>query len=245
MDRKKGFTLIELLVVIAIIALLMSILMPALNKVSDQAKQAVCMSNLHQWAIAFKMFTDDNDGHFIENYRWMEFMHDYVKSDDNFNSDLNFCKSATKTLAEGAPYAHRAWADEGDVDGDEYYVKGSVGINQWVTLNTGGDRPVEKLWKTPNVPAASRAPMFLDTAQYSNICPNYTDQPPQFNGVPSTGNDDEMRRACIDRHNMAVNIAFLDFSVHKIRIINLWDLWWHRDWNPDNLDPPDFPDWMY
>ncbi len=248
MDNKKGFTLIELLVVIAIIALLMSILVPALSKVSGQAKQAACMSNLHQWCIAFKMFTDDNDGHFIWNFRWMEFMQEYVKSDDNFNSDLNFCRSAKRTKQEGAQYAWRAWVYEGDIDDDgvdDYRVKGSYGINQWVTLNTGGGRPEEKLWKTPTALAASRVPMFLDTAQYSNICPNFNDTPPQYNGEWQEGNADEMRRACIDRHNMAVNIAFLDFSVHKIRIIHLWDLWWHKNWNPNNEPTPDFDDWMY
>ncbi|MHC4207019.1 MAG: type II secretion system protein, partial [Planctomycetota bacterium] len=64
MQKAKGFTLIELLVVIAIIALLMAILMPALQRVKKQAAAVACQSNLHQWAIIFEMYTSQNDGFF-------------------------------------------------------------------------------------------------------------------------------------------------------------------------------------
>ncbi len=64
MNSRRGFTLIELLVVIAIIALLMAIMMPALNRVKGQAQKISCQARLKQWALVFKLYTDDHDGYF-------------------------------------------------------------------------------------------------------------------------------------------------------------------------------------
>ncbi|HCO92954.1 MAG TPA: hypothetical protein DIU00_03230, partial [Phycisphaerales bacterium] len=65
MYKRKGFTLIELLVVIAIIAILMAILMPALHRVREQGKRAVCLSNLKQLGLSWILYADDNDGKIV------------------------------------------------------------------------------------------------------------------------------------------------------------------------------------
>jgi len=65
MGRQRGFTLVELLVVIAIIALLMAILMPALNRAREQGKRAACLNNCKQLTLAWGLYADDNDDNIV------------------------------------------------------------------------------------------------------------------------------------------------------------------------------------
>ncbi|MDD5697402.1 MAG: prepilin-type N-terminal cleavage/methylation domain-containing protein [Victivallaceae bacterium] len=60
--KKLSFTLIELLIVIAIIAILASLLLPALQQARDTAKQTVCVSNLKQCGLAALQYLNDFDG---------------------------------------------------------------------------------------------------------------------------------------------------------------------------------------
>ena len=99
MHKSRGFTLIELLVVISIIALLLAVLMPALQRVKKQAQTVACHSNLKQWGLYFSMYTQDNNGNFQEgwwsgkDYRgtWVAILRPYYK-----DSNLLLCPVATR-----------------------------------------------------------------------------------------------------------------------------------------------------
>jgi len=105
MKRKSAFTLVELLVVIAIIALLVSILLPALNKAKMQARRALCKSNLHQIGIVWTMYSEDYEERYPANTRpaglamfgnWTNIVEQLRDVLDEFGSDdksIYYCPS--------------------------------------------------------------------------------------------------------------------------------------------------------
>src|ERR1700709_615967 len=64
MKRRRGFTLVELLVDIGIIAVLISILLPALNTAREQARRIQCLSNVRQLTMAWIAYAGENKGRF-------------------------------------------------------------------------------------------------------------------------------------------------------------------------------------
>jgi prepilin-type N-terminal cleavage/methylation domain-containing protein/prepilin-type processing-associated H-X9-DG protein len=99
MRRFRGFTLIELLVVIAVIAILLSILMPALNKARDLAMGSACKGNLKNFTFGMAMYLDDNDGNFCSAHEC------YFKSIDRLPVESGI----------GGNHLHLRWCN-GDID---------------------------------------------------------------------------------------------------------------------------------
>jgi len=252
MTRRKGFTLIELLVVIAIIALLMSILMPALSRVKKQAQSVACMSRLKSWGMLFKLYTDDNSGFFIEGWAftqhsqnkgsdeyglWMNSMRPYYKDE----WDMLLCPTATRMVEGDLDWGtFKAWYRDvvnrypGAGEGGTKRFIGSYSTNDWISYSPqgrGANRPPVNFWKSAqNVTNASQVPLFADNT-WHDAWPQHTDVPvamPFDYGWGNKGTAGEMNQFCIDRHSGTVNFAFVDWSTRRVGLKELWTLKWHR-----------------
>lgn len=267
LQSRRGFTLIELLVVIAIIALLMAILMPALSRVKQQAKTIACRANMKQWTLYFSMYTGDHNGYFQagigDDHRnhWFNALRSYYKNDKK----MMCCPTAMKPLdadsddvADGKLNVFSAWGVF-TVEDDEGYAPegdwGSYGINGWCENPPPSYATVYENfetvnnWRTPNVVGAGYVPLFMDAIRF-NVFPRHTDTPPETQDMVWQRTQ-HTRRICIDRHDGFINMAFLDWSVRKAGLKELWVLKWHKAYNTDGPWTPaggvmsgDWPQWM-
>jgi len=271
--NRKGFTLIELLVVIAIIALLMAILMPALNRVKLQAKTIACRANLKQWAVFFSMYTQDHDGKFQAGVgttnspghrnHWFNALRPYYHNDKK----IMCCPTAIKPVdadsdgvADGVFNVFSAWGVFTVEDDQGYDPKGdwgSYGINGWVenppptSVTVYENFETVNNWRTPNVNGAGYIPLLMDALRF-NVFPRDIDTPPETEDM-AWQSLQHMRRICINRHNGYINMAFLDWSVKNAGLKEIWTLKWHRAYEENGpgpwttaggVMPGDWPEWM-
>lgn len=229
----SAFTLIEMLVVISIIALLISILQPSLAKARRNADTVKCASQIAQMARAVVSYADDNRGrtfpmiHLPGKY-WIGMLSPYWQRDDR----IMLCPAAS-TTSGGLGDAQRAW---GPIGGWGDGKAGSYGMNLWL-LPTGDfatdvNMPQAGYIRTMDY-ASSDTPVFGDS-QWVGAWPNDQDiLPTNFQTPPNThALGYFMSRFCVDRHDMSINVSFVDGSARRVEIRGLWRLKWHKTFKP-------------
>jgi len=258
MRQRNAFTLIELLVVISVIALLIAILVPALQKVRKQTKAVICQSNLRQWGTVLALYADENEGRLpilsSGTVRWF-FRGSWLPEGDP-NRPRVFQKVVTRGIAccpmavkirpgptTGVSGSMR-WAsgttfEAWKITSPPPPFRGSYGFNQ-----TAWPKRIDTYFSR----GQANIPVILDSPEPGSRHIN-TDPPPRWEreGVKFIG----FQNFCINRHNGHVNSLFLDWSVRRVGLKELWTLKWDDQsdttgpWTKaGGVLPEDWPHWM-
>jgi prepilin-type processing-associated H-X9-DG protein len=107
---------------------------------------------------------------------------------------------------------------------------GSYAGNQWVCNQAPGRLPEPQTgyWRTADVKGASRVPIMADGRWPYGWSGPYETQEPPYTETSSGSGENGMAKYCVNRHDGAVNGLFMDFSVRKIGLKELWTRKWHR-----------------
>ena len=279
--RASGFTLIELLVVISVIVLLMALLLPALQRARQQARAVVCQANLRQWGVLFATYMHENDGDFIPRHdvgTWFELIRPGFQQGKN---DILLCPMAAKakppepdvsasfaTVNTGARLGSTfgAWigrtqprpSPTSETGREWVSPLGSYGLNFSTIEDYGYANKIDQPWHRNPLAAPPGTPMLLDCV-FRGARVFGHDEPPEYEGAllpvvigPYEGGPSlDMKAFCINRHNGGINCLFIDASVRKVGLKELWTLNWRPGWwatgpwtAATGVLPEDWPRWM-
>ena len=255
MKINKGFTLIELLVVIAIIALLLAILMPALGKVKEKAKAVVCQTQVKQWALAWTLYAADHDDKTITHQTsmfWFYKLAPYL-ADDDFGQVGGYREGSMKVMQcpgtkrwSGGDGDEYAWGSYGTANkmwrfkqsqgtgADGTYTEGSYVANKWM-LVTNSNTDKEKYFVSMSQ-AKSDTPLLADggylragpTTEMAVTSSQLIDLQGSGSGDDNFRMGSPIERLLLDRHDMATCVGFADGHADKIKLKEMWSLYWHR-----------------
>jgi len=221
-----------------------------------RAKEKVCLSNLQQWGTIFEMFTNDHDGYFNnrDDKLWMTALRPYYT--DNLN--LLLCPQASRaveSISDSGTFS-AWWLNFNFPNEGQFHCISSYGINSWTNNMTHdyGNRLEDWFWKNVRgVKNKNTIPVFADSTWY-DAWPRSTDSPPphpDVYGIGNMGTTGEMNHFCIDRHNGAINLLFMDWAARKVGLKELWTLKWSRNFNREGpwtraggVIMWDWPEWM-
>ena len=176
MKERRAFTLIELLVVISIIALLVSILMPALAKARKQAKALVCRVNERSLCLGSSLYWLDNDGKMFEygsgsgdGFLWINQVGEFVDDVD----EVRYCPEASPrdnldlvgVRQVGTAKEPWGWCNAVGEYGEGPLERGSYGLNGWLFAAMVNPFTPNDLWwkKVGNFRSTSNIPVFGDS----------------------------------------------------------------------------------
>lgn len=235
MIKKKGFTLIELLVVIAIIALLLSVILPALRKAKEQSRNMICRNNARQFQLGTKLYWQDyKDSLFVfhSEYMYINYVSPYIDDVDA----VRYCPTAAPKEGQKYRYglgnAFSPWRWTFQMD-----EMGNYGFNSWLYKDypahwLPGPAAEYSYASASSVRTPSSTPVIGDAVWY-DAAPFYTDTvPDNFNLYDGGGwyLESQITRFVINRHDKKVNVSFVDGHTEGVQLEKLWTLNWHRNW---------------
>ena len=236
---RGGFTLVELLVVIGIIALLISILMPALSGARRQARRAQCLSNLRQLHIAHSMYINENKGraHVYALSSSGGFTHAFwmkvISSYHGDNDEVRVCPE-TPDKSYGWGSAFTTWGPDNDPNFmDKYY--GSYALNGWLHYTPGESQDGPHI--KSNASDSTNIPVYADST-WMDTWPAEWDAVPTKTSELYSGINTGLGRVCIARHGKSINVVFLDGHAKRVDLEDLAMLKWYNGMKYKRLTLP-------